>query len=95
MRNINLTVIGGNWNFVTLSGICDANGCFKYGLNLELVSVNCVKNGVFCCKGNDCDANAFLRICELVLCNVGSCGANGRFNLCEGPFDFNRLIYIF
>ena len=87
-----LQLFGANWNFVTSSGNCDTNGCLKYGLDLDLVSVNCVSNGVFGSKGSDCDANTFLRICELVLCNVGSCGANGRFNLCQGQFDFTMLL---
>ena len=71
--------------YVILNGISDANVCLKCGLILELVSGNCVANGVL---GGNCDANALLRICELVFSNVGSCGADGRFNLCEGKFDF-------
>ena len=78
---LTLQLFGANWNFVTLSGICDAIGCIKCGLDLEVVGVNCVPNGVFGSKGSDCDANALLRICEFECCNVGNCGANGRFNL--------------
>ena len=89
---LTLQLFGANWNFVTLSGICDAIGCVKYGLDLEVVSVNCVANGVFGSEGSDCDANALLRIFELEFCNAGSWGANGRFNLCEGQFDFNMLL---
>ena len=89
---LTLQLIGANWNVVTLSGICDAIGCVKYGLDLEVVSVNCVANGVFGSEGSDCDANVLFRICELNVCNVGSCGANGRFNLCEGQFDFSMLL---
>ena len=89
---LTLQLFGANWIFVTLSGICDAIGCIKYGIDLEVVSVNCVANGVFGSEGSDCDANALLRICEFEFCNVGSCGANGRFNLCEGQFDCNMLV---
>ena len=92
---LTLQLFGANCNFVTLSGICDANGCLKCGLILELVSGNCVANGVFGGEGSDCDANALLRICELVFSYVGSCGAKGRFNMCEGKFDFDMLLNFF
>ena len=69
---LTLQLFGANWIVVTLSGICDAIGCVKYGLDLEVVSVNCVANGVFGSEGSGCDANDLLRICELGVCNVGS-----------------------
>ena len=89
---LTLQLFGANCNFVTLSGICDANGCLKCGLILELVSGNCVANGVVGGERSDCDAKALWRSCELVFSNLGSCGANGRLNLCEGKFDFNMLL---
>ena len=76
-----LQLFGANWNFVTLSGICDEIGCIKFGLDLEVIGINCVANGVFDSKESECDANALLRICEFECCNVGNCGANGRFYL--------------
>ena len=91
-ENLTLLLFGANCSFVTLSGICDANGCFECGLILELVSVKCVANGAFSGEGSDCDAIASSRICELVLSNVCNCGANGRFNLCEGKCDFSMLV---
>ena len=89
---LTLQLFGANWNFVTLSGICDAIGCVKYGLDLEVVSVNCIANGVFGSEGKDNDANVLLRTRELDIGNVSSCSANGRFNLCYGQFDFSMLL---
>ena len=48
---LTLQLFGANCDFITLGDICDANGCFKYGLILELVSVNCVTNGAFSGEG--------------------------------------------
>ena len=83
---------GTNCNFLTLGGICDANGCTEYGLNLELACVNCGANGVFNGETVNCDANAFSQLVELSLCGMVNSDANGCVTFSEGKFDFNMLL---
>ena len=85
---LTLRLFSANCNLVTLSGICDANGCLNCEIILDLGSVNCSANGVFIGEGVKCNANAFLKLGELSFSNVGNRGANGCFNLCEGEIDF-------
>ena len=89
---LTLRLFSANCNFVTLSGICDANGCSECELILELGSVNCGTNGVFNGEVVNCDANASLQLGELTLSDVGNRGANGRFNICTVKFDFKMLL---
>ena len=89
---LTLRLFSANCNFVTLSGICDANGCLKCELILDLGSGNCGTNGDFTGEGVNCDANVSLQLCELTFSNVGNRGANGCLNLCEGKFDFKILL---
>ena len=89
---LTLRLFSANCNFVTLSGICDANGCSDCELILELVSVNCGTNGVFNGEVVNRDANGSLQLGELTLSDVGNRGANGRFTFCKGRFDFKMLL---
>ena len=89
---LTLRLFSASCNFVTLSGICDANGCLNCELILDLGSVNCGTNGAFTGEGVNCNASASLQLGELTFSNVGHCGANGCFNLCERKFDFKILL---
>ena len=89
---LTLRLFSANCNLVTLSGICDANGCLNCELILDFGSVNCGANGVFIGEGVNCNENVSLQLGELSFSNVGNRGANGCFILCEGKFDFKILL---
>ena len=56
-------LFGTNCEFAIFEGICDANDVFKYGLTVEIESVNCganVKNFLQC---SDCGATGLVLNC--------------------------------